>query len=164
MYKQLIIARKDLHMSPGKLAAQVAHASIAFLSQPIRERNWNNGHVELWLDEEVINEWFKGSFTKVICEAKNKKQLMKAVTWAQEHAFAEGKDYFLIRDNCLTELIPEEDGRTLTCIGFKPMDDSIIGQLSKKYQLYKEDPAAGRNCSGCFGAADNDCQRCGGVS
>lgn len=29
MYKQLIIARKDLNMSPGKLAAQVSHASIA---------------------------------------------------------------------------------------------------------------------------------------
>lgn len=28
MYKQLIIARKDLNMSPGKLAAQVSHASI----------------------------------------------------------------------------------------------------------------------------------------
>lgn len=31
MYKQIIIARKDLGMSPGKLAAQVSHASMAFL-------------------------------------------------------------------------------------------------------------------------------------
>ena len=30
--RQLIIARKDLHMSPGKLSAQVSHASMAFLS------------------------------------------------------------------------------------------------------------------------------------
>ena len=28
--RQLIIARKDLNMSPGKLAAQVSHASMAF--------------------------------------------------------------------------------------------------------------------------------------
>ena len=34
--RQIIIARKDLNMSPGKLAAQVAHASIAFLSRKIR--------------------------------------------------------------------------------------------------------------------------------
>lgn len=35
MFKQLIIARKDLNMSPGKLAAQVSHASIAFLIEKL---------------------------------------------------------------------------------------------------------------------------------
>ncbi len=35
--RQLIIARKDLNMSPGKLAAQVSHASMAFLSHMIQE-------------------------------------------------------------------------------------------------------------------------------
>jgi len=36
--RQIIIARKDLNMSPGKLAAQVAHASWAFLSNQIRNK------------------------------------------------------------------------------------------------------------------------------
>ena len=36
MYKQLIIARKDMEMSPGKLAAQV---SMAFLTNMIRNNN-----------------------------------------------------------------------------------------------------------------------------
>lgn len=36
MMRQLIIARKDLNMSPGKLAAQVSHASMAFLNNMIR--------------------------------------------------------------------------------------------------------------------------------
>lgn len=35
-YKQIIIARKDLGMSPGKLAAQVSHASNAFLLNKIK--------------------------------------------------------------------------------------------------------------------------------
>ena len=37
MYKQIIIARKDLDMSPGKLAAQVSHASMAFLTSELRD-------------------------------------------------------------------------------------------------------------------------------
>ena len=36
MYKQIIIARKDLNMSSGKLSAQVAHGSMAFLTWMIR--------------------------------------------------------------------------------------------------------------------------------
>ncbi len=75
MYKQIIIARKDLNMSPGKLAAQVSHGSMAFLS-------------------------------------------------------------WMIRGNCHTELEPEEDGRTLTVILFKPMDSEIIDQIGRKYHLY----------------------------
>ena len=38
MYKQIIIARKDLDMSPGKLAAQVSHASMAFLTSKIKKK------------------------------------------------------------------------------------------------------------------------------
>ena len=36
MYKQIVIARKDLNMSYGKFAAQVSHGSMAFLSYLIK--------------------------------------------------------------------------------------------------------------------------------
>lgn len=36
-FKQLIIARRDLNMSLGKLAAQVSHASSAFLIEKAKE-------------------------------------------------------------------------------------------------------------------------------
>ncbi len=39
MYKQIIIARKDLNMSPEKLAVQVAHASSAFLLEKIKDNS-----------------------------------------------------------------------------------------------------------------------------
>ena len=145
--RQIIIARKDLNMSPGKLAAQVAHASWAFLSNQMRTANTNDCDDEtVWvaicMETSIYDEWFCGVFTKTICEAKNRNQLMKAVTIAQELGLKEGIDYFLIKDNCYTELEPEEIdangvGRTLTCIGFKPLDDETAWKISKKFQLYK---------------------------
>lgn len=144
--RQVIIARKDLNMSAGKLAAQVSHASMAFLTNQIRECYCNRGikrcHIEFSLDKQIYDEWICGIFTKTICEAKNKNHLEKAIKIANELGLEEDKDYFLIKDCCLTELTPEEVdengvGRALTCIGFKPLPDDIAHQISKKFQLYK---------------------------
>lgn len=201
--RQLIIARKDLNMSPGKLAAQVSHASMAYFTTLIRNNTsmvvenrfraketpaskqpmlykrqdlsqWAReafergdeffyarpvdptkkyGELELCEpsfhyittfqpDTDIFDGWINGIFTKTVCEARNRNQLMKAVTIAQELGLQEGKDYFLIKDACLTELQPEEVdengvGRTLTCIGFKPLPDEVAHQISKKFQLYK---------------------------
>ena len=151
--RQLIIARKDLQMSPGKLAAQVSHASMAFLSNMIRngeiEKRISHEnedaeayYIQIKMQPDIYEEWMCGIFTKTICEAKNRNQLMKAVTIAEEMGLKEGTDFFPIKDNCLTELEPEEIGedgvgRTLTCIGFRPLPDDIAHQISRKYQLYK---------------------------
>ncbi len=151
--RQLIIARKDLNMSPGKLAAQVSHASMAFLSHMIREgglqkrASLDNGEMERYeimitMDPAVYDDWFCGIFTKTICEAKNRNQLMKAVSLAEEMGLVENQDFFLIKDNCLTELVPEEIGedgvgRTLTCIGFRPLPDDMAHAISRKFQLFK---------------------------
>lgn len=193
--RQLIIARKDLNMSPGKLAAQCCHASIAFITKLINKntqkkrpnwysaiQNYKRRDLNEWakqardegknhfyakpvnplrpygefalcepeyeyvtnfiIDNDIYEHWINGIFTKTVCEAKNKNQLMKAVTLANELGLIEGVDYFLIKDACLTELEPEEVdengvGRVLTCIGFRPLPDEIIQQISRKFQLYK---------------------------
>lgn len=203
MYKQLIIARKDLNMSPGKLAAQVSHGSMAFLTNLIRDnahkiieekigRAWEycdkpqfylhpdlnqfaetareygyktflykpkdpsnpygkqimcndvtvrKYHTDFDIDKETYEEWINGSFTKIVCQAKNRNQLIKAIKIAEELGLEKGKDFFPIKDNCLTELEPEEVdengvGRTLTCIGFRPLPAEIAEQISKKFHLY----------------------------
>ena len=136
MYKQIIIARKDLNMSHGKLAAQVSHGSMAFLSWFIRNNADLDGHVDAWINEGILHNWIEGEFTKCVLQAKNKNQLLKAKTMAEELGMKEGEDFWLIRDNCHTELEPEEDGRTLTVIGFKPMDSEIIDKIGRKYHLY----------------------------
>ena len=148
MYKQIIIARKDLNMSAGKLAAQVSHASMAFLTNEIR-RDWSMNttyfkgdeyktyySVELTFDKDLFEQWIIGEFTKCVLKAKNKSQLLKAKTLAEEIGMTENEDFFCIYDNCHTELTPEDNGRTLTCIGFKPMDSEVIDKIGKKYQLY----------------------------
>ena len=146
--KQLIIARKDLNMSPGKLAAQVSHASMAFLTIQLKKYvkeygiDNQNYNITIGIQKDVYYDWICSSFTKIICEAKNKYQLEKVITLARELGLKEGEDFFLIKDNCYTELQPEEVdedgvGRTLTCIGFRPLPDDICEKLSKKYQLYK---------------------------
>lgn len=151
-YKQLIIARKDLNMPPGKLAAQVAHASMAFLATMIRKGSrrvekqgmdpwdWPRSvryDVSLVFGQNMFENWLNGSFTKVVCRAKNKNDLEKAIKLARDMGLQEGTDYFLIRDKCLTELKPEENGTTLTCIGFKPMPKEDTEKISKHFQLYK---------------------------
>lgn len=146
--KQLIIVRKDLEMSPGKMAAQVSHASMAFLTTLMQrpqgltvDGEGTGYHMLIDIDRKVYDEWIKGIFTKVVCRAKNRNDLLKVITVAESLGLKENEDYFLIKDCCLTELTPEETdengvGRVLTCIGFKPMEDDICRQLSKKYQLY----------------------------
>ena len=210
MYKQIIIARKDLHMSAGKLAAQVSHASMAFLTCAIKENHkevldcgcanawqrsrllkpWDDDdrlepaqyrrmdlqkwttearergekqiyfepanpddpygelrlcekkfHIEstVSFDADMYEQWINGAFTKVILQAKNKNKLKKAIILANNIGLVEGKDFFLIRDNCMTELAPEDkDGRTLTCIGFRPLPDDIINQVGSKYHLWED--------------------------
>jgi PTH2 family peptidyl-tRNA hydrolase len=152
--KQIIIVRKDLNMSKGKMAAQVAHASMAFLTNAIKHgvcgtmtdlyvSPINYYKCSLYIPEDIYKEWICGSFTKIILEAKNKHQLEKVYKIAEEIGLEEGVDYFPIKDNCYTELEPEEVdengvGRTLTCVGFIPLKDEIANKISKKYQLYKD--------------------------
>lgn len=151
--RQLIIARKDLQMSPGKLAAQCGHAAMAFFASRLRDENSTRKVInaatgeesyaaEMLFSKDVYEEWICGVFTKTICEARNRNQLMKAVDIAKELGLEEGIDFYLIKDCCLTELHPEEVdengvGRTLTCIGFSPLPDEIAHQISRKFQLYR---------------------------
>lgn len=142
-YRRLFIMRKDLNMSPGKLAAQVAHCAEAYWTNKLRvglkqipdSRNGYYEYHDIYQKEEV-EQYINASFTKTICGAKNKYQLLKAKTKAEELGLIEGEDFGLIYDNCLTELTPEEEnGTCLTGIWFAPLPDEIAHQISKKYQL-----------------------------
>lgn len=140
-YRRLFIMRKDLHMSAGKLAAQVGHCAEAYwlrLIQNCLNESDGNFAVNFSLPCGIVSEYINGAIVKTICEARNKNHLLKAKTMAEELGLVENTDFGLIYDKCLTELEPEEeDGTTLTGIWFKPLEDEVAHQISRKYQLYK---------------------------
>ena len=119
-----------------------------FYAKPI-DPNKPNGKMELcdpeytylthmMIDNQLYEDWLGGIFTKVILEAKNENQMKKIVEKANDSGLFEGKDFFCIRDACLTELKPDETGTRWTCIGFAPMDSARIDPITKRLQLYKD--------------------------
>lgn len=143
-YRRLFIMRKDLHMSPGKLAAQVAHCAEAYWTNDIRNSSWppdesvDDYTYRASFEKDMFEQYINGSFVKTICEARNKNQLLRAKDKAIELGLIEGEQFGLIYDNCMTELVPEENnGTTLTGIWFCPLPDEVAHTISKKYQLYR---------------------------
>jgi len=145
--KQYIILRRDAKTVSGepvsahKLAVMTAHASMAFLATMVEKNASKNEdgsyNVAITIDGSVMEQWFGGPFTKVLLSAKNLNDLNKAVKKCEELGLKEGVDYFPIRDNCYTELVPDEGEETCFIgIGFSPMDAEKIRHVTKKYQLY----------------------------
>ena len=141
--RRLYIIRKDLHLSPGKLSAMIAHCSEAYWTDLIKksrcEKTGGLYRFFVEIEEEVFDNYVNASFVKTICEARNLSHLRKVEEVAKEMGLTEGEDYGYINDKCLTELSPEnEDGTCTVGIWFKPLPDEQAHSLSKKYQLYKD--------------------------
>lgn len=144
MYVQYIVVNRGLKMSRGKLMSQAAHAAMAFLTRPIRQACADIDpyqgfyYVDLMLDEQLCDNWISDSFTKVILAVDNLEDFNKIIQRAENNYLIENKDYFIIRDNCLTELKPDKGETTCaTCIGFIPKDKEsmqpIVGDLPLFY-------------------------------
>lgn len=83
--KQVIIVRKDLHMKKGKLAAQVAHASLgAIMGLMSREDSVDRcDNLDYSVDyllsvheDSAIEHWLKNSFKKVVLEVNSEEELL----------------------------------------------------------------------------------------
>lgn len=152
--RRLFIVRKDLNLSAGKLAAMVGHLAEAYWTSMLKNaeradiglvvgRKATKRTVSVPMD--IWDNYVHGIFTKTICEAKSLTDLNKVKTYidtinndlACGIELTEGIDYDFIRDNCLTELKPENpDGTTTIGVWFKPLPDAIAQRISKKYKLY----------------------------
>jgi len=131
--KQVIVVRKDLNMGKGKLAAQVAHASMAVILDRMANMYYVNDGVivndkSLHLrQDEPWYEWINGSFVKIVLYVEFEDAI---------HALANRCHFMkvpcaVITDAGKTEFHGEP---TVTCIAIGPdyseKIDTITGELS----------------------------------
>lgn len=142
-YKQYIVMNRGLKMSRGKLMAQAAHASMAFLTNLIRDcvyipRSPGDDcvYADLVFGRDFYDGWLNGPFTKVVLAVDSEEELVELIGKLEESGFHEGWSFFVIRDNCQTELEPDESGTRMTCIGFAPTNDERLFAILKDYKLF----------------------------
>ena len=111
-YKQVIVVRKDLKLSKGKLAVQVAHASLGSYKAA---------------NKKVCNNWEKEGGKKVVLQVRNLRELKKIYQKAKKNRLPT----FLVRDAGLTQL---RKG-TITCLGIGPAKEEILDRICKKLKL-----------------------------
>jgi PTH2 family peptidyl-tRNA hydrolase len=111
--KQVIAARSDLGMSPGKLAAQGAHASILAYEAA---------------DPEVRETWRREGQKKVVVKVRGESALRDLA----EQGHRSGLPCRLVEDQGLTQLEPG----TPTVVGIGPAPDHEIDRLTGDLSLY----------------------------
>ena len=122
--KQVIVVRKDLHMRAGKIAAQVAHASMAAV---LKDSKYIGDTLQIQLNHDcALETWLNTRFTKICVYVNSEEELLALEKQAQEANIR----HALITDCGLTEFnnIP-----TKTCIALGPdwpdNLDTITGNL-----------------------------------
>jgi peptidyl-tRNA hydrolase, PTH2 family len=129
--KQWIIARKDLNMPPGKLAAQVAHASMAalLLRSGMQELGDDKNYLIVDIDQDV-KSWLNGQFTKVVLEVDSEEMLLRIYN----AALLGGRRASKIVDNGLTVFKGQP---TLTCVGLGPHIPEEVNYLIGHLKTYR---------------------------
>ena len=109
--KQAIVVRTDLGMGTGKLAAQVAHASLQAVEAT---------------DAAARRSWKSEGQTKVVLSADGEDELFELA----DRASAEGVPHSVVRDAGRTQLNPG----TVTALAVGPAGedavDAVTGHLS----------------------------------
>lgn len=125
-YKQVIVVRKDLNMRKGKLAAQVAHASVGSLTKFMYK---NDEYMNIYIPKDTpMYSWLKGRFVKIVVSCDSELELFTIKSSAE----AEGLLTVLITDAGLTEF----DGvPTNTCLAIGPDEEEKINKITSHLKL-----------------------------
>jgi PTH2 family peptidyl-tRNA hydrolase len=110
--KQVIIVRKDLKLSKGKMASQVSHASVEAV---------------LRSDKKIVSKWRDTGMKKVVVECADKKELFSLKMQAEQAGIVSA----LIADAGRTEVEPG----TETCLAIGPDSEEKIDKISCKLKM-----------------------------
>ena len=111
--KQAIVARTDVGMGQGKLAAQVAHASLSAYEDA---------------DERTRRAWKGESQKKVVLKGESEQQLFELA----EAARAAGLANAIVRDAGHTQLEPG----TVTALAVGPGEDDAVDRVTGDLSLF----------------------------
>lgn len=116
-YKLAIVVRADLKLSDGKLAVQVAHASVTCaLNAKLKPKT-----------REWFKRWYEEGQRKVVLKISSLEELYLLKAKAED----KGLPTHLVADAGLTELQPG----TITCLGIGPAPTSNIDTVTGKLKL-----------------------------
>lgn len=114
--KLVIVARKDLKLSAGKLAAQVGHASVDCALKAQRHQ------------PEAFRRWHAEGQKKVVLKTNDERELFRLKMEAERM----GLTTALISDAGHTELPPG----TITVLGVGPGKESEVDKVTGHLPLY----------------------------
>jgi len=115
-YKQVIVLRSDLKMSPGKASAQASHAAVSAAEKTRTTRpSW-------W------RSWMREGQRKIVLEVHSEKELLEIEREAKESELPTA----LVSDMGLTELEPG----TVTALGIGPAPSSMVDKITSNLPLY----------------------------
>jgi PTH2 family peptidyl-tRNA hydrolase len=115
-YKLVIVVREDIELSPGKMAAQVAHAAVmASLEAKSKTMKW-------------FSMWISEGQKKVVVRAESLGELRELEAMAKRLKLATA----VVEDAGMTELLPG----TVTCLGIGPGPNNIVDQVTGNLPLW----------------------------
>ncbi|MBI4151495.1 peptidyl-tRNA hydrolase [Candidatus Woesearchaeota archaeon] len=110
--KQVILVRHDLQLPKGKLAAQVAHASVEAV---------------LKTDPKTVKSWRAEGMAKIVLKVKDEKELL----FYYQKAKDDGLISSLITDAGRTVIAPG----TKTCVAIGPEEEEAIDLVTGRLPL-----------------------------
>ncbi len=114
-FKQCIVIREDLKLSPGKLAVQVAHAAVMAVERAEK------------MDRSAVSDWKSEGQRKVVLKVAGVPDLFRL----REEADRAGIASAIVVDAGLTEI----PAGTITALGLGPAQAKLMDKVTGKLKL-----------------------------